>query len=362
MDFFRTGKLEKALKMKAYELYEENGKRNGYDLDDWLLTEKKVLAWYLEKAGLVLDCFGGGGSGIFIDMPDGRLALLTATHVILECVLSGDMSVYINLFGYAVEPSCIRVSAKADVGVLYITNDERIKRLEQDKLYAAPRWEEIFQVKQHIVLLGAPGEWKVDINYKTRKGGRVALIAFETPVTDSDNWYPDLMRCVFVEQPSVLPSSFVGMSGGAVFDEDKNLIGVIHGEKRNINSLGYIYFTPKKYILDVLFPHRFFVVDARSKYKEDFLEIYVLYQKRYLTPNPLRMRINYEFFYKENDSFIGRINYFQLGMETDNIGKYKMNVEATFTLPANSDEILRIQKLNIEVDKILEILNFSRTG
>jgi hypothetical protein len=42
--FCRAGNLEEEIRRRAYELYEEGGREDGRDLDDWLCAEAKITA------------------------------------------------------------------------------------------------------------------------------------------------------------------------------------------------------------------------------------------------------------------------------------------------------------------------------
>jgi Protein of unknown function (DUF2934) len=37
-----TGELQEKIRRRAYELYDQHGRNNGHDLDDWLQAESEV--------------------------------------------------------------------------------------------------------------------------------------------------------------------------------------------------------------------------------------------------------------------------------------------------------------------------------
>jgi len=42
--------LEEPIRCRAYELYEERGRQDGHDLDDWLRAEAEITGTVLGKA------------------------------------------------------------------------------------------------------------------------------------------------------------------------------------------------------------------------------------------------------------------------------------------------------------------------
>ncbi len=45
----RPAELEKQIRPRAYQLYEERGKTDGYALDDWLLAEAEIKGHQVER-------------------------------------------------------------------------------------------------------------------------------------------------------------------------------------------------------------------------------------------------------------------------------------------------------------------------
>jgi hypothetical protein len=44
--------LEERIRVRAYQLYEQRGKRNGYALDDWLQAEAELTEWRALRAAM----------------------------------------------------------------------------------------------------------------------------------------------------------------------------------------------------------------------------------------------------------------------------------------------------------------------
>jgi hypothetical protein len=41
--------LEDAVRVRAYELYEERGRQEGFDQDDWIRAEEEILSRYQKE-------------------------------------------------------------------------------------------------------------------------------------------------------------------------------------------------------------------------------------------------------------------------------------------------------------------------
>ena len=45
-----TGDMHEQIRRRAYELYEQRGRADGYDLDDWLQSESEVMTQHRRVA------------------------------------------------------------------------------------------------------------------------------------------------------------------------------------------------------------------------------------------------------------------------------------------------------------------------
>lgn len=200
--------------------------------------EASLTAWMFERIGLVVSSSGHGASGVFVTLDDGRAALLTARHVILSAVLTGEISIMRASVGggRSFEPIAIRMHPRSDAALLYLPPDApagaSLSFEEWNPAKATP-----VSSGMAVVSCGAPGEWRPPPDQQTRKLGRVMHLFYWTHVNTATQTGVNAFVYCDVDESSVgIPLSFKGMSGGPVFGLDKVLLGVNHGERRKING------------------------------------------------------------------------------------------------------------------------------
>jgi hypothetical protein len=366
MNIYSEGTLEKTIKEKAYQIFEARGKQHGHDIDDWLFAEQKILKWYIDRVGLIIDRNDLHGSGVFVKLTDGKLALFTAAHVIFPSVLSGLVRIYSNQIEGYVEPKIIRIHSRADVAVLVLPDDIQVQHIDIANLISDQELNAHIEQNKNIFLFGSPAEWKILPNLVTRTPGKLIFLGLENPLIHSD--VTGLIRCMFKEQ-KILPPTFGGMSGGPVFDENKKLIGLIKGEIRkngSENQDGYIYLTSQKFIREMLTPFNPPNIPVDFMHQKGYMIKNVVYKNRLYTPIPIPIKINFEFFWSlntpmhENGNF-GRINNIIVG--NNDQARYIVNVESIFPLPIiceNENETDKDRKdaLNQELYYMLQSMGY----
>ena len=196
-----------------------------------------VDQWILERVGYVLDADGRLGSGIHVVLPDGRTGLLTARHVLVPAVLSGEVSVlpYSRTGCNSIEPISIRICARADCALLVLPATTPTPRLGPNEW--DPRTRQKPQIGDSVTLVGAPADWKSPPDPTHRSIETIRTLLYSTRVQAMPS--PGFIECGVDETDKDIPRSFHGMSGGPVFDTNHRLIGINTSEIRG-NTIGAI--------------------------------------------------------------------------------------------------------------------------
>lgn len=197
--------------------------------------EQTLVAWIQAHLAIVLGAGGRGGTGIYMDLEDGRLAALTARHVVVNCILTGELTVG-SLNGPRLQslvPQEIRIDHSRDAAFLVVAR----KTHEGE---AVPYSEslgsdvEIYE-RMPVIVSGVIGEWKTP-DTKTRHIPKTPILHFFTNVIDPDrNGY---VICRVDETSVQIPASFRGMSGGPCVSDDRRILGICIAEYRRRPGTG----------------------------------------------------------------------------------------------------------------------------
>ena len=182
-------------------------------------------------SGVVVGRNGKGGSGTVILLEDGSVALLTAKHVVIECIRNtGGIAIGVPNSGVKFQvPKLIRMDSSQHGDAAYL-----IFNSLPGTIPAVPFWK---WTKNHTGAV--PGLWTFACGFpgalKTISGNRVS----STCVYIGDkilSVQPTSVVSGINEAVHGIPRSLQGMSGGGLFSESGDFIGVIVGEERNTAS------------------------------------------------------------------------------------------------------------------------------
>jgi hypothetical protein len=342
-------------------------------MTDWTLTEDECAAfgltvdqakslsdWVLARVGYVVGRNGRGGSGVFVEAPNGRTALLTARHVLIPAVISGDVSVafHDDARAYPVEFNALRMARRADAALVFLADGARIPRLtvaEWD-----PRGPADVTKGMGIVAAGAPGEWKSEPDVVQRVIKSMKTLLFWTAVTEPNR--DGLIVCDVDGRIKSLPSTFRGMSGGPVFDSGRRLVGINKGEFRGAPD-GMLFATPRKAWMDLFYPFEP-PGDMPTDYTRQ-LAGHTFLARHENAPTespPVAVGFACEYFWsatKAEHRFgeFGRIYAATFGSSPE-ASRYVVNVESLFNLPPGHDDASRRAAFEEEARYMLESMRY----
>ena len=321
---------------------------------------EEIGAWIRRRTACVVGADGLGGSGVFVRLEDGHLAVLTARHVVVACILTGEITVArIDKAGSrSIEPIKISIDNRTDSALLLV--DEGV--LPGEAL-AFPEWtSEAVEVSKGmpVISTGAVGEWK-DINHDSREIRLTKVLGFWTGVVEPKNTSV-MIVCDIDETNGELPKSFRGMSGGPLFSVARKFAGINTTEERypgGPNS-GRLAITPAFSLLALYTPFR-----PAEDAPKDYIRQGAAYS--FLAVNKedkktVRTLLGVDFFWSSGspeatDGQIARIDTIQF-FHLPGSERYLVNMEAIFRWYDLNNEENRLAALQEELVFFLTRIGF----
>ena len=183
----------------------------------------------LPFVAVVFGSNGKGGSGTCVELADGSIAVLTAKHVVLECLRNTG---HVGIGAYNVryqEADLIRMDSSQDGDAAYL---EFKKRPTTVKAVPFAEWTMTrpdLAAGQRVIAVGFPGA------LRRREGNRMI---------PNPAWLRDRIHAVernrvvsgLNEREEGVPPTLGGLSGAGLFSDDGKFIGVVVEEKRRITE------------------------------------------------------------------------------------------------------------------------------
>jgi hypothetical protein len=323
-------------------MFESSKFASADDLSDWIAV----------RSGVVLDAKGEGGSGTFVQAPDdGRVGLLTATHVVLPSIFTGSLTVLGGgSEGKSIEPRYIRIAPRADAAVLYMPQDFKTHFLTSEEW--GPTGLATVISGQLLVAQGVPGAWKDKSRLSERRIDSARSLCLGVKLTEKHPEFMALENTTFKEGPP-LPESLGGMSGGGVFDFDGTLVGLIKAQGLGTLS-GHLFYTNRNRWTNLTTPESSPLDDYSGQ--EAVIE-YMVRHKFWKEPTPLKVTMTARFFWSAGSKFhtkgeIGNVVSMTVG-DSFETRRFLINVESPFNLPIDHTEEERLEAFRQEGIAIL---------
>ncbi|MCX5784564.1 MAG: serine protease [Elusimicrobia bacterium] len=184
-----------------------------------------IAEWIDARLAIVIGSDGRGGSGICIETAEGEVAVLTARHVVVDCIRTGALLVGRRSQHSTIRPTRIRISSQSDVAYLIVD-----KNAFQGDYLSYPEWTKPYASitnSQSVMAYGALGSEK-EIDIEARTISSVKILSYLTKIS---KFKDDLITCDIIPDRDT-PKTFKGMSGGPLFDLNGNFMGVLIEEIR----------------------------------------------------------------------------------------------------------------------------------
>jgi hypothetical protein len=215
---------------------------------------EQLYRWVFERVGYVVGADGRGGSAVFVRTPEGRTALLTASHVVIRCILTGEIQVaaLIDGRGQFKQPLSIRLSIKCDAALLTMRDDFPIPACLEPTDWDPDRYTEP-PPGTHVIAAGMPGMWKAEPDVEKRRidGGRTLLLWTEAKAVST---LSHLIEIRANKRIDGLPTTLRGMSGGPLFTTRRELLGVLNAETLDEAVEGSLFSTGRNAWRDLFHP------------------------------------------------------------------------------------------------------------
>lgn len=230
---------------------------------------RRHMRWVRRRMGLVFDAKSGLGSGIFLELPDGKLALLTAKHVVVDTILTGELT--LQSCTRLIEPSypagALVLDPIADAALIYVPPDRRPEAFVPYTHWAYGARD--FPNDVPLVASGAPGQWKSMPNWLNRTIAKLATLHYGTVV---DSRVEALAHLTVLHDPTRLPTRLGGMSGGPIMDVNGRLYGIILKEELRFECLTGILGLPIETVWNMLHNKPIFPPLNDYKIRRQFVE------------------------------------------------------------------------------------------
>jgi hypothetical protein len=172
---------------------------------------------------------GKGGSGTCIELEDGAIAVLTARHVVWECLRSTG---HVGIAAYGVklqDPDLIRMDSTQDGDVAYLVFKKRPTTVKAVPFAEWTTTRLDLLVGQRVVTAGFPGAFR---KVEGRK------------ISPGMVWLGDVIRSIEAGRVATgidetlegIPSTFEGLSGAGLFSADRKFVGVVVEERRKVTE------------------------------------------------------------------------------------------------------------------------------
>lgn len=182
-------------------------------------------------AGLIVGRNGKGGSGTCVKLEDGSVALLTAKHVVIECLRnSGEIAIATPYSEIKFQrPKAIRMdsSQQGDAAILVFNDFPNGRPAVPFEEWTSERQD--VTIGMQVFACGFPSTHRIIENERIRP----TFVYLKDRVSSIQG---DRISSGINETIQDIPDSFRGMSGGGLFSSEGRFLGIVIEESRRLTS------------------------------------------------------------------------------------------------------------------------------
>ncbi|MDD2772509.1 MAG: serine protease [Elusimicrobiales bacterium] len=193
-----------------------------------MAIDKKIRGKLLSCAGIIVGADGRGGSGTFVQLKDGQIALLTAKHVVLECIrATGEAYIAAPYFEEKLRrPQMIRMDSSQQADAAFAIFSDPSPKMQPIPYCDWTTDVAEIKIGDPVLACGFPGSLR-------QVSGRSIKPIFGSLNDRVRSRQGHTIVCGINELNETLPT-FAGMSGGGLFSHDGRFLGIIVNECRKI--------------------------------------------------------------------------------------------------------------------------------
>lgn len=194
-------------------------------------SEDDVVRDLAKVSGLIVGRNGKGGSGTCVQLSDGTVALLTAKHVVIECIRNtGEIAIAAPFSGVGFQqPRSISMDSSQQGDAAILVFNGLVAEIPAIPFASWTANHAEIAVGLRVFACGFPGALR-------KLEGSKLTPAFAYLGDKISSIQGNAVACGINETIKDMPSQFGGMSGGGLFSAEGDFLGVIVEESRRLTQ------------------------------------------------------------------------------------------------------------------------------
>lgn len=289
--------------------------------------------------GVIWGSDGKGGSGVCVRLKDGQVALLTAKHVLIECLRNtGKVLIGAPCMGVAPQsPKFIKMDSSQEGDAVYLGFHNPTASMHGISYESWTNKSLKVLGGALVYVSGYPGALKQFDDTGIRPKVSCLLGKLFTKITTVS---ANSFAC-FVDETRDVPESLEGMSGGGAFSDDGKFLGIVVSEKRRLTATnGEVHVLTPSGFQELYTPFSFPPEIALGGF-HSYMQTLTLKMYSGQSKHVASVAVTAEFYWsKTNPSHrFGRVGkLFLLEFLIPGKPRYPINIESIFYWDADTDE------------------------